>query len=83
MRILHILDHSLPPQSGNVFRTMGILREQREMVWHTLQLTTPKHYANSAAKELIGEWEFHRTTAPNGVLAKLLIVEQLAVVKPR
>lgn len=59
MRILHILDHSLPLQSGYVFRTMGILREQRGMGWQTLQLTTPKHYANSAAKEQIGEWEFY------------------------
>ena len=29
MRILHILDHSLPLQSGYVFRTLGILSAQR------------------------------------------------------
>ncbi|MCH9052408.1 MAG: hypothetical protein IIA72_15235 [Proteobacteria bacterium] len=80
MRILHILDHSLPLQSGYVFRTMGILREQRGMGWHTLQLTTPKHYAASGPIETIDGWEFHRTPAPDGVLAKLPIVEQIAVV---
>ncbi len=80
MRILHILDHSLPLQSGYVFRTMGILREQRAMGWHTLQLTTPKHYANTVPKETIGEWEFHRTPRPNGLLSKVPVFDQLAVV---
>ena len=28
MRILHILDHSLPPHSGYSFRTVAILRER-------------------------------------------------------
>ena len=80
MRILHILDHSLPLQSGYVFRTMGILREQREMGWHTLQLTTPKHYGNAAPRETIGEWEFHRTSRPNGLLSRVPVFDQLAVV---
>ncbi len=80
MRILHILDHSLPLQSGYVFRTMGILDEQRAMGWHTLQLTTPKHYVNAAPSETIGEWEFHRTSRPNGLLSKVPVFDQLAVV---
>ena len=29
MRILHILDHSIPLHSGYTFRTAAILREQR------------------------------------------------------
>jgi len=32
MRILHILDHSLPLHSGHTFRTAAILREQRAQV---------------------------------------------------
>ena len=43
MRILHILDHSLPSHSGYSFRTVAILREQRALGWETLQLTTPRH----------------------------------------
>ena len=43
MRVLHILDHSLPLHSGYVFRTMGILKAQRELGWDTVHLTTPKH----------------------------------------
>ena len=80
MRILHILDHSLPLQSGYVFRSMGILHEQRARGWETLQLTTPKHYANSAPRETIGEWEFHRTPRPNGLASKLPVFDQLSVI---
>ena len=29
MRILHVLDHSLPGQTGYVYRTLGILGEPR------------------------------------------------------
>ena len=59
---------------------MGILDEQRRMGWHTLQLTTPKHYVNAAPSETIGEWEFHRTSRPNGLLSKVPVFDQLAVV---
>ena len=61
MRILHILDHSLPLHSGYTFRTAAILREQRALGWETLQLTTPRHGAASAAVEDAGGWRFHRT----------------------
>ena len=33
MRILHILDHSLPLQSGYVYRTLGIVNQQRALGW--------------------------------------------------
>ena len=40
LRILHVLDHSLPLHSGYTFRTLAILREQRARGWETLQLTS-------------------------------------------
>lgn len=61
MRILHVLDHSLPHQSGYVFRTLSILREQRALGWETLQLTTPRHGSSSLGLELIDGWAFYRT----------------------
>jgi PEP-CTERM/exosortase A-associated glycosyltransferase len=61
MRILHILDHSLPLHSGYVFRTIALLREQRARGWETLQLTTPRHGVPSTAVEDIDGWIFHRT----------------------
>jgi glycogen(starch) synthase len=42
LRILHVLDHSLPLHSGYSFRTLAILREQRALGWQTVHLTTPK-----------------------------------------
>src|SRR6476646_1900399 len=63
MRILHILDHSLPLHSGYVFRTVAILREQRALGWQTLQLTTPRHGKAATDIEDVDGWQFHRTPA--------------------
>lgn len=60
MRILHILDHSLPLHSGYAFRTSEILREQRALGWETLQLTTPRQQAGADAESVDG-WTYHRT----------------------
>jgi hypothetical protein len=61
MRILHVLDHSLPLHSGYTFRTAAILREQRALGWETLQLTTPRHGAAPADEEVCDGWRFLRT----------------------
>lgn len=61
MRILHILDHSLPLHSGYVFRTISLLREQRARGWETIQLTTPRHSVPSTPVEEVDGWVFHRT----------------------
>jgi PEP-CTERM/exosortase A-associated glycosyltransferase len=64
MRILHILDHSPPVQSGYVYRTLAILREQVAAGWQVLALTTPKHPNASATREIVDGWEFIRTPGP-------------------
>lgn len=64
MRVLHILDHSIPLHSGYTFRTLAILREQRRLGWQTFQLTSPKHQAPGATVETVDGWEFHRTPSP-------------------
>ncbi len=61
MRILHILDHSPPVQSGYVYRTLAILREQVAAGWQVLSLTTPKQPTASEAREIVDGWEFIRT----------------------
>jgi PEP-CTERM/exosortase A-associated glycosyltransferase len=80
MRILHILDHSLPLQSGYVYRTLGIIDQQRALGWEPVLLTSGKHYAPGPARERIGEWEFLRTRAPTGLAARLPWVRELAIV---
>ena len=64
LRILHVLDHSLPLQSGYVFRTLAILREQRALGWDTVQLTAPRHDYGNARCDHIDGWQFHRTSVP-------------------
>lgn len=64
LRILHILDHSIPLHSGYAFRTLAILREQRRLGWETLQLTTSKHYGATADEEEVDGFHFYRTRVP-------------------
>jgi PEP-CTERM/exosortase A-associated glycosyltransferase len=71
MRILHVLDHSLPLHSGYSFRTAAILREQRALGWDTEQMTTPRQNSGSAPTEQAAGWVFHRTPYAPGALARL------------
>lgn len=71
MRILHVLDHSLPLHSGYTFRTAAILREQRALGWETLQLTTPRHGTAAADAEDVGGWRFHRTAASRNAVSMI------------
>ncbi len=43
MKILHILDHSLPLHSGYTFRSQNIFRSQKNMGYTPVILTSPKH----------------------------------------
>ncbi len=61
MKILHVLDHSIPLHSGYTFRTLALLREQRRMGWETHHLTSPKHTATQAMHEVVEGMVFHRT----------------------
>jgi len=61
MRILHILDHSLPKHSGYVFRTMSIVSQQKALGWEPLLCTTPRHGPTDSAEESVDGWTFYRT----------------------
>ena len=66
MRILHVLDHSLPLHSGYAFRTAAILREQRALGYETVQLTTPRQNGGDVGFEDVGDLRFHRTRLAGG-----------------
>jgi glycogen synthase len=74
MKILHILDHSLPLQSGYTFRTAAILREQRARGWETIQLTTPRHGNATADMEEASGLSFYRTSLQRGVRSYVPLV---------
>lgn len=61
MRILHVLDHSLPLHSGYTFRTAAILREQQALGWETIQLTSPKQGPSPAEVEQVAGLQFFRS----------------------
>jgi len=68
LRVLHVLDHSIPLHSGYTFRTLSLLREQRKLGWETHHLTSPKHGDGLAEKdktlaleETVDGWHFFRT----------------------
>jgi PEP-CTERM/exosortase A-associated glycosyltransferase len=63
LRILHILDHSLPLQSGYTFRTRAIMKAQQAMGWEVLGITGSRHSASGPAIETVDGLTFHRTTS--------------------
>ena len=80
MRILHILDHSIPLHSGYTFRTVSILKEQRALGWETYHLTSPKHGKSPGPEEPVDGWHFFRTRHASPWMAKLPLLNQLSVV---
>jgi len=78
VKILHILDHSLPLQSGYTFRTLGILTAQRKRGWETVHLTTPKQYVFDGAVDTVDGWTFYRTPQPGPGSQKVPVLREIA-----
>lgn len=67
MRILHILDHSLPLQSGYSYRTRALMRAQMALGWDVAGITGLRHSAAGPDADQVDGILFHRT--PGGVAA--------------
>src|SRR6185369_8434368 len=65
MRVLHVLDHSLPLHSGYTFRSRAILKAQEGLGLEVRGITGQRHAANGGsaegALELAEGLAFHRT----------------------
>jgi PEP-CTERM/exosortase A-associated glycosyltransferase len=57
MRVLHILDHSLPLHSGYTFRTRAILKAQEALGLEVAGVTGARHMRQAATEA--GAWESH------------------------
>lgn len=57
MRILHVLDHSLPLHSGYTFRTRAILKAQQALGLAVAGVTGARHAAEADVTD--GAWEEH------------------------
>jgi len=81
MRILHVLDHSIPLHSGYTFRTASILREQRALGWDTFHITSPKQGEIKAAEESVDGLHFYRTAGGTGLMSDLPVGREVALMK--
>ena len=81
MKILHVLDHSIPLHSGYTFRTLSILREQRKLGWETFHLTSPKQVNCELLEEDVDGWHFYRTPEAPSALSHVPGVSQWALMK--
>jgi PEP-CTERM/exosortase A-associated glycosyltransferase len=61
MRILHVLDHSLPLQSGYTFRTRAIVKAQLARGWEVACLTGVRHVKDGPDPEEVDGITFFRT----------------------
>jgi glycogen synthase len=80
MRILHVLDHSVPLHSGYAFRTLAILTAQRALRWETAQVTSAKHDVAVAAEEEAEGFHFYRVLPSRGAWARRPLLEPAAVI---
>jgi PEP-CTERM/exosortase A-associated glycosyltransferase len=85
LKVLHILDHSLPLHSGYAFRSQNILTAQRERGWLPVGLTSPKHERawkkQPTDKDEIDKFRYYRTKATNHslpVAGELQLIKALA-----
>ncbi len=81
MRILHILDHSIPLHSGYTFRTAAILREQRARGWETFHLTSEKQINCNTLEEDVDGLRFYRTPKRAATLSWIPGLDQVAVMQ--
>lgn len=65
-RVLHILDHSLPLQSGYTFRTRAILKAQQGLGFEVRGVTGIRHFAEGPSPEETDGLTFYRTPGEAG-----------------
>jgi len=81
VKILHVLDHSLPIGSGYSYRSQSIVHHQRRLGLQPVVLTSPKQGTPHDGKEIIAEIPHYRTGPAGGTLPfarELLLIRRLA-----
>jgi PEP-CTERM/exosortase A-associated glycosyltransferase len=83
MRILHVLDHSLPLHSGYTFRTRAILKAQQARGWEVACLTGARHSKGGPDPEVVEGLTFHRTERPRQVPSPLREWQEIRALSKR
>lgn len=63
LKVLHVLDHSLPNRSGYAMRSSAIVKFQRLSGINPIVLTSPRHGECDASPSIIDEITCHRSDA--------------------
>lgn len=71
MRILHVLDHSLPLHSGYTFRTRAILKAQVARGWTVAGVTGPRYNEPRPDPQIVEDLTFFRTPRPRAARSPL------------
>lgn len=82
MKILHVLDHSIPLHDGYSFRTRSILKMQEQLDLTTCSVTSIKQGQTDLSKEDVDGLSFYRTTPQESLLDKLPLINHLATIAP-
>ena len=83
MRILHVLDHSMPLHSGYSFRTRAILKAQLARGWEVAGVTGARHTAPGPAVETIEGLTFYRAAPPNPAASPIREWREIAALAQR
>lgn len=78
MKILHVLDHSIPWDNAFTRRTCAVIRAQRRRGWLTCQLTSTAHGEVSAGEEEVAGLHFYRTAAQAELLHRWSVMRERA-----
>jgi PEP-CTERM/exosortase A-associated glycosyltransferase len=81
LRVLHILDHSLPLHSGYTFRTRAIMTAQMTKGWDVAGVTGGRHTADGPREETVDGLQFFRTpqaASASGAIGELREIRKLA-----
>ena len=82
MKVLHILDHSIPLHSGYTFRSRAILQQQQALGIETCHVTSPKQGNTEVGEDIVDGLKFYRSAQPQGWMTKVPGLNQLALIKP-
>ena len=83
MRVLHILDHSLPLHSGYTFRTRAIVTAQKAKGLEVVCLTGARHSRAGPDPETIEGIPFYRTPAPPNLPSLVREAAEIAALAKR
>ncbi|WP_298017688.1 TIGR04063 family PEP-CTERM/XrtA system glycosyltransferase [uncultured Parasphingopyxis sp.] len=83
MRILHVLDHSMPLHSGYTFRTRAILKAQIARGWDVAGVTGVRHTQDGPPVEEVDGLTFYRTPPIARVPSPLREVREIGALAKR